>query len=79
MYDNSAANNRVIPTNTLPSTTVFLEYPKHMYKYDYEYDNENGNDSIIPAIPVSRKSTTFYQSFCKCVCIPIYYCCKYSG
>jgi hypothetical protein len=78
MYDNPATNNRIIPTNALPSSTIFLEYPKHMYKYDYEYDNENGNDSIMPAIPVSRK-TTFYQSFCKCICIPVYYCCKYSG
>ena len=76
MYDNSPTSNRIIHTNVLPSSTIFLEYPKHMYKFDYEYDNENGNDSIIQ---VSHKNTTFYQSFCKCICIPIYYCCKYSG
>jgi len=74
MYDNSATNNCIISTNVLPSSTIFLEYPKHMYKYDYEYDNENGNESIIPA---THKNTTFCQSFCKCVYIPIYYCCKY--
>jgi hypothetical protein len=79
MYDNSASNHRIIPTTAIPST-VILEYPKRMYKYDYEYDNENGNDDMImPAIPVSYKTPTFYQSFYKCICIPVYFCCKYSG